>query len=389
MMNKRPERSKYKKKRYILPITVIGLLLVLRLLLPFIVKNYVNGVLADIPGYYGQISDIDIALVRGAYAIDGLFLNKVDAGSEVPFLDFKKTDISIEWKSLFDGKIVSEVIMTRPKFIYVFEDQQDSTGAEPEVEDWSKALTDLVPIAINHLEIINGTAAFVQLQADPNIDLNLKNIYLKATNLRNVAQTERTLPSEVHATAVSIGDGNMKLDGKMNLVKQIPDMDIAFSLEGANATALNDFTKHYAEIDFESGTFEVFGEVAIADGYLKGSIKPILKDGKLLGKEDGFLETLWEGFVGFFKFVLKNQKNNTVATKVPIEGDLNNVGTKIWPTITNNFQNAWIKAFEGIVDDDIDFKDAEAGADRVDDKEARKEARKKARQERRAETENE
>ncbi|WP_373516382.1 DUF748 domain-containing protein [Pricia sp.] len=387
MTEKKLKRRRYKKKRYIVPVTIIAILLLCRLLLPFMVKNYVNGVLADIPGYYGQVADIDIALIRGAYTIDGLYLNKVNAGSQVPYLDFEKTDISVQWKSLFDGKIVSEVIMTRPKLIYVFEDQQDSTGTEPEVEDWSKALTDLVPIDINQLEIIDGAAAFVELQADPNIDLNLKNINLIATNLRNVVQKERTLPSEVHATAISIGDGNMKLDGKMNLVKQIPDMDIAFSLEGANATALNDFTKHYAEIDFESGTFEVFGEVAIADGFLKGSIKPILKNGKLLGKEDGFLETLWEGFVGFFKFVLKNQRNDTLATKVPLEGDLNNVGTKMWPTVTNIFQNAWIKAFEGVVDDDIDFKDAEAGADKVDKKESRKEARRERRDERKSQRE--
>ncbi|NNE76031.1 MAG: hypothetical protein HKN31_03060, partial [Pricia sp.] len=60
----------------------------------------------------------------------------------------------------------------------------------------------------------------------------------------------------------------------------------------------------------------------------------------------------------------------------------NNVGTKIWPTITNIFQNAWIKAFEGIIDDDIDFNDAEEGADKIDEKEQRKEARKERRAER-------
>jgi hypothetical protein len=87
-----------------------------------------------------------------------------------------------------------------------------------------------------------------------------------------------------------------------------------------------------------------------------------------LGEDDGFLETLWEGFTGFFKFILKNQKNNTLATTVPIEGDFSAVGPKIWPTVTNIFKNAWIKAFQGIVDDDIDFKDAEEGADNLDKK---------------------
>ncbi|MGB6150508.1 MAG: hypothetical protein WBG48_00840, partial [Pricia sp.] len=88
-----------------------------------------------------------------------------------------------------------------------------------------------------------------------------------------------------------------------------------------------------------------------------------------------------------FKFVLKNQSNNTLATKVPIEGDLSDVGTKIWPTVTNIFQNAWIKAFQGIVDDDIDFEDAEAGADEMEMKETRKEARQEWRAERKRQRE--
>lgn len=367
--NKRPF---FKKKRYVVPLILIILLLVLRLLLPFVVKRYVNKILSDIPGYYGHVQDIDIALIRGAYVINGLYLNKVNAESQVPFLNFEKTDISIEWRSLFHGKIVSEIIMSRPKMIYVFEDQQKKNGEEPEVEDWSKALTDLVPIDINHLEIKEGTAAFIQLNVDPNIDLNLQHIYLTANNLKNVVQREYTLPSEVHATAVSVGEGKLQLDGKLNLIKEIPDMDIDLSLKNADIRALNDFTNYYAGIDFEKGTFEVFSEIAIADGFLKGSIKPILKNIKLLSSDDGFLETLWEGFVGFFKFILKNQRRNTVATKVPIEGDLNNVGTEIWPTITNIFRNAWIKAFQNIVDHHINFKDAEQEARKIEKKNNKK-----------------
>ena len=58
-----------------------------------------------------------------------------------------------------------------------------------------------------------------------------------------------------------------------------------------------------------------------------------------------------------FKFILKNHKENTLATKVPIEGDLNQVDTNTWTTVLNIFKNGWIEAFKGIVDDDIDFKE--------------------------------
>jgi len=358
MQNK--TKARFNKKRYKIPIIIITILVVVRLLLPFAVKKYVNGVLADIPGYYGQVSDIDISLLRGAYVIDNLYLDKIDAGSKVPFIRLEETDISIEWKSLFKGRVVSEIIMTRPQFIYVFEDQQQDETEDPDLEDWTKALTDLVPIAINNLKIIDGKAAFVQLTADPNIDLNLNQINLNATNLRNVVRNNSELPSELNGTAVSIGQGRVTLNGKMDLVKQIPDMDMSFALEDADVKSLNDFTSYYAGVDFAEGHFSMFSEIAIADGFLTGYVKPLLKDSKLISAtQDGFLNTLWEGFVGFFKFVLKNKGNNTLATKIPLSGDLNAVETKVWPSVLNIFKNGWIEAFKGVIDNDVTYEDAE------------------------------
>lgn len=357
-MNKTKKRRRYKKKRYVLPIAIISVLIIFRLVLPLIVKNYVNKALDDIPGYKGYVHDIDISLLRGAYVIDTLKLNRISATTEVPYLTLPKSDISIEWKSLFKGKVVSEIYLYNPEFIYVFEDQQQIDSTEADFDDWTDVLTDLVPIDINNFGIIDGKAAFVQLTADPNIDLHFNSINLNATNLRNVVQKDLNLPSEINATAVSIGKGSVELNGRMNLVKKIPDMDVAFSLEEVNATALNDFTKHYAKIDFDSGKFNLYSEVAIANGFLTGYVKPILKDAKLIGEGDGFLSVLWEGFVGFFKFLLKNKGNNTLATNVPIEGDLNNVEGKVWPTIFNTVKNGWIKAFENQVDEKIDFNDA-------------------------------
>jgi|TARA_R110000823_G_scaffold315693_1_gene450219 hypothetical protein len=387
-MTNNPKKSRFKKKRYIVPIIILILLIAFRLYLPTLVKNYVNKVLADIPGYYGQVEDIDIALIRGAYVINGMYLNKGTAESQVPFLNFPKSDISIEWKSLFKGKIVSEIIMTSPEVIYVFEDQKDESG-DANVDDWTKALTDLVPIDINHFEVYDGKLAFVQLSAEPNIDLQINNLQLTADNLRNVVEKERILPSPIRASGVSIGKGKVSLEGNMNLVKEIPDMDLSFSLQDAEATALNDFTRHYAGLDFDKGTFGIFSEVAIADGHLVGYIKPLLTDTKLIGEDDGFLGVLWEGFVGFFKFILKNQGTDTLATKVPIEGDLNNVEAGIWPTVFNIFENAWIKAFTGEVDNDIEFKDAfqDENLTREQKRELRKKEREKRREERKKERE--
>ena len=382
------KRKKKGRKRYIIPLAILILLLAFRLYLPTLVKNYVNDVLADIPGYYGHVEDIDIALIRGAYAINGMYLNKGTAESQIPFLNFPKTDISIEWRSLFRGKIVSEIIMESPEITYVFEDQQEESG-DADVDDWTEALTDLVPIDINHLEVHNGKLAFVQLSASPEINLQINNLHLTATNLRNVVEKERILPSSVRASGESIGGGVISLESNMNLLKEIPDMDLSLSLEDADITAFNDFTNYYAGLDFEKGNFSIFNEIAIADGYLVGYIKPLLTDSKLIGEDDGFLEVLWEGFVGFFKFILKNQSTDTVATKVPIEGDLNNVEAGVWPTVLNIFKNGWIQAFESQVDEEINFEDALKNEDltRKEKRELKKKQRQADREKRKKERE--
>lgn len=389
-MTEKKDRSFYKKKRYTIPIILLFLLVAFRLYLPTLVKNYVNEVLADIPGYYGQVEDIDISLYRGAYVINGMYLNKGTAATQVPFLNFPKSDISIEWKSLFHGKIVSEIIMISPEIIYVFEDQKENPeGGEPSTDDWTKALTDIVPIDINHFEIHDGKLAFVQVSADPNIDLQINNLQLTADNLRNVVERERILPSPIKASGVSIGNGKVSLDGYINLIKEIPDMDLSFSIENADATALNDFTNYYAGLDFDKGTFGVYSEIAIADGHMIGYVKPLLTNTKLIGKDDSFLEVFWEGFVGFFKFALKNQGTDTLATKVPLKGDLNNVEAGVWPTVLNIFKNAWIEAFTGEVDGDINYKDAFKAGEitREQKKELRKKEREQERERRKKERE--
>ena len=344
-------------KRYTIPLVILLLLIVARLLLPYFLKRYVNKTLDDIPGYTGYVNDIDVALLRGAYVINGLILKKEDRITETPILDIEKSDISIEWRALFKGRIVSEIILHNPKFNYVAEDQGSETDTD--VDDWTRALTDLVPIDINHLAIHNGRANFAELNADPPIELYLNEIELEATNLSNVVNEDLALPSNLYATAVSIGGGGVILDGDLNLLKKIPDVDINFELKKANVTALNDLISNVAGVDFESGTFELYSEVAIADGYLKGYLKPMFINTKLLGEDDkGFFEKLWEGFVGVFKFLLKNKGTDTLATRAPIEGDLNNLDTGLFRTILNIFKNGWIKAFSGEVDENIEYEDA-------------------------------
>jgi len=334
-----------------------------RLYLPTAVKSHVNQVLNELPGYQGSVSDIDIALIRGAYVVKDLTLQRRDAKTEVPFLKIPQADISIQWRALFNGKIVSEIYLQNPQLIYVFEDQQQTGQEEPDTNDWTQALDELVPIDINHLSVDNGRLGLVKVKAEPMLDIYMDKLQLTADNLQLVKSDEQNLPSPIKATAVTIGQGRTTFEGRVNIIKQVPDMDVSLSIEKIDVTALNSLTLHYANVDFASGQLDVFSEVAIADGYMKGYLKPLLTDAKLIDQGDGFLRRLWEGVVGVFKFILKNQSTNKVATKIPFEGDLNNVEAGAWQTFVNILKNAWVKAFQENIDEDIEFSDVKEEAE--------------------------
>src|SRR3954466_15549722 len=91
-------------------IGVVVLLVAVRLALPYIVTRYVNKVLGELEGYRGQIYDVDIHLLRGAYQIDSLKIFKINGNKEIPFIDIPLMDLSVEWQSLFNGKVVGEIL---------------------------------------------------------------------------------------------------------------------------------------------------------------------------------------------------------------------------------------------------------------------------------------
>ena len=91
--------------------SVLVLLILLRIALPYIVLNFINQRLSNISGYYGHVDDLDISLYRGAYVVKDIYIDIVDTTTQkqLPFFSADNIDISIEWKSLLKGQIVSEL----------------------------------------------------------------------------------------------------------------------------------------------------------------------------------------------------------------------------------------------------------------------------------------
>jgi hypothetical protein len=348
------------KKKWIV-IGSIGLLLLIgRIMLPHYVTKYVNKVLADIPGYRGSIEDVDIWLIRGAYQIHGLKLFEVTEDREIPFLDLPLIDLSVEWKALFKGSIVGEVIFERP--VINFEGEKKEPENTDEVEaadvDWTEPLKELMPLQINRFEIIDGKVAFLDFSTNPQVDISLQNLDLLATNLNNADGNDNDLPSTLKATATSIGNGNLTIQMGMNILKPMPDLDIDLKFENVNMPDLNDFIMAYSKVDVEKGTFNLYSEIALKDSAFTGYVKPVVLDLKVVDwKKDKQkpLNLIWQSIVGLFAEIFENQREDQFATKVPLEGRITSVDADIMSSVWNVFRNAFVKAFERNTDGTVNF----------------------------------
>ncbi|MEP5613857.1 MAG: DUF748 domain-containing protein [Cyclobacteriaceae bacterium] len=345
------------KKKYKIAILILLLLVAIRIYLPFGITRYVNDILDDIPGYTGSIHDVDLFLLTGSYSIDSLQIFKEEGTIPVPLFLSKRVDLSIEWSALMSGAIVGQVEMINPQINFVT--AKDTTQAQyGEDVDWTKPLKKLLPLRINRLVIEDGEMFFKNFQSRPQVDLYLREVDLSITNLTNAESTDKSLPSKLKASAISIGDGKLSVGGQLNVLKEIPDVDIDFEFEQVALPSLNDFLRVYAGIDAEEGEFNLYSEILIDDGKLTGYAKPLIQDLNLVkwdADKDKPLQMIWEVVAGSIFEVFENQKKSQFATKAPFSGDLSDPETRLLPTIWNIFSNAFIDAFDKTTDNTLEY----------------------------------
>ena len=352
-------KTKHKKRTgLIIVISLVALLVIGRLVLPNIVLNYLNKTLANMKGYRGHIEDVDIALIRGAYKIDSIYLHKVDTANnkETPFFAASVVDLSVEWKSLFHGSIVGEMVFERPMIRFT-KDKVEPKQVRNDSTGFKKLLDDFMPLKVNRVEINDGEIQYKDEFSKPKVDIALTHAYAEALNLRNSYDSAALLPASLTMRA-DLYEGKLSLNAKMNPLANDPTFDMNADLKHTNLVKLNEFFQAYAKVDVNKGDFGLYTEVAAKKGNFAGYVKPLIQDLDVLGKEDrkdNVFQKMWEGFVGTVGEVFRNQQKDQVATKVEFKGSLKNPDTDVWSAIYNVLENAFIQALQPSIDHEINI----------------------------------
>jgi len=352
------------KKKYKILIGIVILLIVIRIILPYVVLHYANKTLANMNGYYGHIKDIDLSLYRGAYIIKDIYLNKVDSVSKqsTPFFKSRDIDLSIEWGALLHGSLVGELTFDLPELIFT-KDKSDLGDVKKDTNDFRKLLKNFMPFKVNRFEVNDGTLRYVDNTSTPRVDIALKQTHILALNLNNVVDDKVELPSTVTAQANAY-EGTLHFDMKLNALAKNATFDLNAEIKNTNLVLLNDFLKAYGSFDVHAGTFGLYTEMAAKDGQFIGYVKPIIKDLKVVGPEDRhdtFLNKLWEQIVGAAGVILKNQKKEQIASKVEIKGSYKNPKTSTLDAIWEVLLNAFVQALLPDVDNTISINSVKTG----------------------------
>lgn len=344
------------KRRYRWPLlslsSLLVLLVLLHLSLPWLVRDYLNGKLADMGEYHGQITEVDLAWWRGAYTINGLTIVKTTGKVPVPLLEAPLIDLSVSWHSLwYDHAVVGEVTFLRPELNFV-DGGSKQTSQTGQGTDWRQQLEKLLPITLNEVLIQEGTLTFRNFSSKPPVNLKATALNASIHNLTNVVDKEGRRDATFDGKALLLGDAAVESSATFDPLSNFEDFKFRLRATHIQLRRLNDFASAYGKFDFNAGHGDIVIEAEAKKGQLTGYIKPLLRDVEVFDwqqdvedKDKGFFRSVWEALVGASETVLKNQQKNQFATKVELSGSVHQSDISAFEAFLQILRNGFIQAF--------------------------------------------
>jgi hypothetical protein len=347
---------------------VVALLVAARIALPFIVEDYANRKLAALEAYDGHVGDIDIHLWRGAYSIDDIVIVKRGAKRPVPFFETRRLDLSVEWRSLLRGSVVAEAEFDGPELNLVqAENKKDSQLGDE--EDWHARLEELFPFKFNTVEVVDGTVRFLAPGIQTRDAITARKVYGHVSNLTNVIEVGKETFADFRINAEVLDGAPAVVAGSVNAFAKEPTFDVNMEVKKVQLPKVNPWLREYIKADAEAGNFELYMELAAAEGKFRGYAKPIMEDVDIYRSgepEKNPIKRVWEGFLDFAANVLENDEADQVAARIPFTGTIENPETSIFATIASVMRNAFVSAFARSLEGSITLRDVKENLNALD-----------------------
>lgn len=214
-----------------LAVLVVGVYIASYFLDPMIRTRVENSMNQRLVGYHTRLSHAHVQLLNGSLFLDGLVVTQ-NAHPSPPVADLPQMSFRIQWSELVLGRVVADVLLTHPRVhINLIQLQAQNASKVPLREvGWQDAIQSVYPFKINLFRITDGEATYID--TDPDRPLYLKDIALRADNIRNIRSKHQRYPSPIWARSTVFDHGRLTIDGKANFLDDpFPGVLANYSIE--------------------------------------------------------------------------------------------------------------------------------------------------------------
>ncbi len=307
----------FRRKIFLIPLTMFLMLVALRITLRPIVHKKLNAYLKDFsPSISFHIGDLDLDIFRGAYAfgdVTGLL-----KGKEHPFLRIENVDVSIAWRELLRGRVLTDVEIIKADFSFTKEVQDSFKNLANEKKNATEAKEKLFPVEIERVELKESQ---VTLDDYPSLKENEKFAITDINGImKNLTPKEDNPFSDFFLTAGLPGKTKARTTGRLSLLAKPIAWNLDTELKGFDLTFANTFLRRKVPLTFTSGKLDVFLEAKSEAGTTRGYVKPFVQNLDVIKTEENFKGAkhwLIEVFTALGNLFLRASDTKTVATIVP------------------------------------------------------------------------
>lgn len=328
------------------------LLIILHLMLPWLVREFLNDKLADMGDYRGHIEDVDMTWWNGAYRINGLEIIKVEGENQVPFVTLPVMDIKVRMRALWqEGVLIGVVDLHQPELNFV-DGESEAQKQTGEGVDWRAQLEEMVPVRLNEVNVHDGTVFFRNFSSDPPVNIHASDIQMMVRNLTNAPDAQGQRSASMDGTANFLDHAPIEASANFDPLGRVDNLDLRLRMLGLDLTRINDFAGAYGKFDFRAGEGDLTMEIDVEDRQLTGYVKPLMRnvdvfdmDQDIRNEDKGFFRGLWEAIVHGGQEVLQNQRRDQFATRIELSGSLDNAEMSAFQAFIQILRNAFVEAF--------------------------------------------
>ena len=216
----------------------IGGLFVALLVGAFVLSFFLDGIIRPrieramnekLKGYHTTLPHAHLQLIGGRLTLRGLRIIQEKA-PRPPVAHIDKMQFTIQWRELFSGHVVADVLLVRPQVhVDTRQFEAEKTSRVPvRKEGWQDALANVYPFKINRFRISDGDLTYIDAN-DPQRPLHVEDLNFTADNIRNLHYKSDQYPSRIRATATVFGKGKVEINGKANFLDDpFPGVRIAY-----------------------------------------------------------------------------------------------------------------------------------------------------------------